>query len=97
MKNPTAAAPSNSSKGKFVLTIDIGTTSAKVLIVSHSGDVIVSSQEFYPTDFPQPGFAVQDPDLVVNGVLRSSELRQISLRRHLVISSPLHHALKALV
>lgn len=91
MKNPTAAAPSNSSKGKFVLTIDIGTTSAKVLIVSHSGDVIVSSQEFYPTDFPQPGFAVQDPDLVVNGVLkiiRAATDQFASSPRHLVTSSP---------
>ena len=70
MKNPTAAAPSNSSNDKFVLTVDIGTTSAKVLVVSDSGAVITSAQEFYPTNFPQPGFAVQDPDVVVNGILK---------------------------
>lgn len=54
----------------FVLTIDIGTTSAKVLIVSDTGKVVASTQEFYPTNFPQPGFAVQDPNVVVNGILK---------------------------
>jgi gluconokinase len=54
----------------FVLTIDIGTTSAKVLIVSDTGQVVSSSQEFYPTNFPHPGFAVQDPDVVVNGIIK---------------------------
>lgn len=72
MKTPTAEAPSNSSSAnsRHVLTIDIGTTSAKVLIVSDSGQVVTSAQEFYPTDFPHPGFAVQDPDVVVNGILK---------------------------
>jgi gluconokinase len=54
----------------FVLTIDIGTTSAKVLIVSNTGKVVSSAQEFYPTNFPQPGFAVQDPDVVTGGILK---------------------------
>ncbi len=53
----------------FVLTVDIGTTSAKALIFSTKGEVKASAQEFYPTIFPQPGFAVQDPDVVVNGIL----------------------------
>ena len=54
----------------FVLTIDIGTTSAKVLIVSDKGKVVSSAQEFYPTEFPLPGFAVQDPKVVTNGILK---------------------------
>lgn len=54
----------------FVLTIDIGTTSAKVLIVSDEGDVVASAQEFYPTHFPQPGFAVQDPKVITDGILK---------------------------
>ena len=54
----------------FVLTIDIGTTSAKVLIVSDTGKVVATAQEFYPTDFPQPGFAVQDPKVVTDGILK---------------------------
>jgi gluconokinase len=70
MKNPTAEVPSNSSRDKFALTVDIGTTSAKVLIISQKGQVLCSSQEFYPTNFPHPGFAVQDADVVVNGILK---------------------------
>lgn len=54
----------------YVLTIDIGTTSAKVLIVSDKGKVVASAQEFYPTEFPQPGFAVQDPEVVTDGILK---------------------------
>jgi gluconokinase len=54
----------------FVLTIDIGTTSAKVLIVSDKGKVVASAQEFYPTEFPQPGFATQGPKVVVNGIIK---------------------------
>ena len=54
----------------FVLTIDIGTTSAKVLIVSNEGKVVATAQEFYPTNFPQPGFAVQDPKVVSDGILK---------------------------
>lgn len=53
----------------FVLTVDIGTTSAKALILSAKGELKASAQEFYPTIYPQPGFAVQDPDVVVNGIL----------------------------
>jgi gluconokinase len=54
----------------FVLTVDIGTTSAKALIVSDAGKVLSSAQDFYPTHFPQPGFAVQDPKVVTDGILR---------------------------
>jgi gluconokinase len=72
MKNPTAEAPSNSSnaKSRHVLTIDVGTTSAKVLVVSDEGTVAASAQEFYPTEFPHPGFAVQDAKVVTDGILK---------------------------
>ncbi len=75
----------------FVLTIDIGTTSAKVLIVSDEGKVVASAQEFYPTEFPQPGFAVQDPKVVTDGILKiiRAAVEQFNvLPRDLVISSP---------
>lgn len=76
-----------------VLTIDIGTTSAKVLIVSEKGKVAASAQEFYRTEFPLPGFAVQDPDVVVNGILKI--IKQAtdqfnSLSPNLVTSSSRH-------
>lgn len=52
------------------MTVDIGTTSAKVLIVSDTGKVVATAQEFYQTLFPQPGFAVQDPQGVVAAIVR---------------------------
>ena len=44
----------------FVLAIDIGTTSTKVLAVSARGEALKSHQEFYTTQFPHPGHAEQD-------------------------------------
>ncbi|MBL7870318.1 MAG: gluconokinase [Cyclobacteriaceae bacterium] len=44
----------------FVLAIDIGTTSTKVLAVIATGEVLKSHQEFYPTQYPSPGHVEQD-------------------------------------
>ncbi len=52
----------------LILAIDIGTTSAKALLVSPDGNVIATHQEFYETKFPSPGIAEQDPDLIFNAV-----------------------------
>jgi gluconokinase len=54
---------------KYLLAVDIGTTSAKCLAVSSTGEVMSVQQKFYPTSFPQPGFAEQDPESIYQGVL----------------------------
>jgi gluconokinase len=54
---------------KYLLAVDIGTTSAKCLAVSADGNVLSVQQKFYPTSFPQPGFAEQDPETIYQGVL----------------------------
>jgi sugar (pentulose or hexulose) kinase len=46
----------------FVLAIDIGTTSTKALAVLPNGNVLESQQRFYPTQYPKPGYAEQDPN-----------------------------------
>jgi gluconokinase len=51
-----------------VLTVDIGTTSAKVLLVSPDGEVSYSNQTFYPTSFPLPGWAEQDASVILRAV-----------------------------
>lgn len=38
------------------------------MVVSSSGDVVASSQAFYPTYFKVPGYAEQDPVEVLNGI-----------------------------
>ncbi len=53
----------------YLLAVDIGTTSAKCLAVSANGEVLSVRQHFYPTSFPEPGFAEQDPDLIYSGVI----------------------------
>jgi gluconokinase len=55
---------------KHVLTIDIGTTSAKILLVSQDGDVVASEQEFYPTQFSHHGWAEQDAALILAAIKR---------------------------
>jgi gluconokinase len=51
-----------------VAAIDIGTTSAKGLLIRSNGNVLASEQKFYETSFPQPGYAEQDPDLILQSV-----------------------------
>ncbi len=52
----------------FVLAIDIGTTSTKALAVLPNGNVLESRQRFYPTRYPKPGYAEQDPQQILEAV-----------------------------
>jgi len=49
--------------------IDIGTTSAKGLLIQSNGNVLASHQKFYETSFPQGGYAEQDPDFILQSVI----------------------------
>jgi gluconokinase len=53
---------------KFILSVDIGTTSAKALVISQGGDVVATAREYYPTQHPAKDFFEQDPDLLYNAV-----------------------------
>lgn len=53
---------------KHILAVDIGTTSAKSLVVSQKGEVLASAQEFYPTQRPNPDFSEQDPEEIFQAV-----------------------------
>jgi gluconokinase len=52
----------------FVLAIDIGTTSTKALAVLSNGEVLGSHQSFYPTTYPKPGYAEQNPLQILEAV-----------------------------
>jgi gluconokinase len=52
-----------------VVGVDVGTTSAKVLLFDPAGAVLAESAGEYPLDAPQPGWAEQDPDVIVAAVL----------------------------
>jgi gluconokinase len=81
---------------EYLLAVDIGTTSAKCLAVTSSGKVLSIQQSFYPTSFPEPGFAEQDPKEIYNGVIAIMKASAIPSSRCLGISfSAAMHSLTA--
>lgn len=49
---------------EYILGIDIGTGSTKAVAVDMNHHAVDSSQHFYPTMTPQPGYSEQDPELI---------------------------------
>ena len=56
------------ASNEIILTVDIGTTSTKVLAVRHDGAVLARHAVEYPLHAPLPGRAEQDPDEIVRAV-----------------------------
>ncbi len=54
-----------------VIGVDIGTTSTKAVAYDQLGRRRARSEHGYPLDEPQPGYATQDPALVLEAVVRS--------------------------
>lgn len=48
---------------KYVLGIDLGTSSVKALLLNHEGEICGISQEGYDIDIPSPGYAEQNPEM----------------------------------
>ncbi|PRO66306.1 gluconokinase [Alkalicoccus urumqiensis] len=48
-------------KASYVIGLDIGTTSAKSVVFTKSGEVISEAEAGYPVTHPHPGWAEQDP------------------------------------
>lgn len=53
-----------------ILAVDIGTTSAKAIVITHEGNVLSTAREFYSTHRPRPDFAEQDPEEIFQAVLK---------------------------
>ncbi len=53
----------------IILGLDVGTTAAKASLFSLDGQVRETASREYPLMNPQPGWHVQDPDAVAQGVL----------------------------
>ncbi len=53
---------------RYVLAVDIGTTSTKTLVIDAQGTVIASHSEEYPMYTPSPDMAEQDPDEIFQAV-----------------------------
>ena len=54
-----------------VIGIDIGTTSAKMVVFTEKGKVIASHAIDYPIIQPNVGWAEQDPDVICAAVYKS--------------------------
>ncbi len=67
--------------GEFILAIDIGTTTVKSAVFNVEGRILALEGQEYPTYYPRPGWAEQDPEdwwnttvQVVRSVLRKSRI-----------------------
>ncbi|KAI9229940.1 MAG: xylose kinase [Piptocephalis tieghemiana] len=55
-------SPSSSSNPTYVLGIDLGTTSLKVILLSRELEVVGTAQEPLTSSHPRPGYSEQDPE-----------------------------------
>ena len=58
----------------LILTFDIGTQSARAMLVDARGEVLAKAQKHFekPYHSPQPGWAEQDPDFYWNMICETS-------------------------
>jgi glycerol kinase len=47
--------------GKYILSLDQGTTSARAIVFDHSGDIVSISQKEFTQIYPKPGWVEHDP------------------------------------
>lgn len=81
----------------YLVTLDIGTTSAKSFSVSTSGEILSSHQQFYDTSFTTEGFAEQDPEPIFTSVIELIQKSTASATRCVGISfSAAMHSLTAI-
>ncbi|WP_328423866.1 gluconokinase [Micromonospora sp. NBC_00389] len=59
------------TRPEVVIGVDIGTTSTKVVAYGANGRQFASHTAGYPLDDPQPGYAEQDPQVILDAVLIS--------------------------
>jgi xylulokinase len=60
---------------ELLVGVDVGTTGVKAIVCDRYGNVLAQAGEEYPTSFPQPGWAEQDPEawwLATCSVLRQA-------------------------
>lgn len=63
-----STSPARAERGRDVVVgLDLGTTSTKA-VAFEAGRVVAVASHGYPLDEPQPGHAVQDPELILDAV-----------------------------
>ena len=56
----------------YYLGIDVGTTSAKAVAFSATGEVLMSASATYKMYHPQPNWSEQDPEEIFAAIISSS-------------------------
>ena len=57
------------TQSRYMMGVDIGTTSTKAVLFSKKGEVITTSSKGYPLHSPSPSIAEQDPDEIYQAVM----------------------------
>ena len=83
---------------KCIIGVDIGTSSTKVLAYTDHGKVLAIARRSYPLLQPQPGYAEQDPEILVQAALTGitavcDELRGLASIEGFAFSSAMHSML----
>ena len=67
----------------LIMTCDAGTTGCKCTVFNIGGEALSSTTVAYPTIYPKPNWAEQDPDVIVSAVFRGINelLAQVSADR----------------
>ena len=60
-------------KGRFILAHDTGTGGSKAVLTDLHGNVLHTQFQGYHVDYPKPGWAEQDPDLLWRAVAETSK------------------------
>lgn len=81
----------------FLIGIDVGTSGCKVTVIDRRGTVVATASQSYPTRYPRPGWAEQDPQdwywaacRAVRACLQASELDSRAVAG-LSIDGPAHN------
>ena len=55
--------------GRYILALDEGSSSARAILVDHSGQIVADASEEFPAIYPQPGWVELDPALIWSKML----------------------------
>ncbi|RXJ02045.1 gluconate kinase [Anaerobacillus alkaliphilus] len=84
---------------KYVIGLDIGTTSAKAVLFQKSGLVMAESESLYPVHHPEPSWAEQDPIVIEKAAIEaiSSVIKKATIQKDQVVAIGLSSAMHSLI
>ena len=81
----------------YILAVDIGTTSTKVIAVTADGKVLAAHTIPYPTFYPKPGHSEQDPDEILQAVKKCVVQTQHDCKEHTLLGLSFSAAMHSLM